>query len=141
MGFRIKQISVFAENRPGRLAEIAEGLEQESVNILAFSIADAGDFGVMRILADEPGKARDKLANMGYAVQTTDVLAVRMDDRPGGLRAVADQMRRAGLDIIYAYALTWRGSGALVVRVENIDEAVRALKSMDVKLVEESELK
>ena len=74
----IKQISIFAENKPGRLAAIAEALEQDKVNIYAFSIAEASGFGVVRALVDEPERAHKKLTELGYVVNFTDVMTVRM---------------------------------------------------------------
>ena len=80
----IKQISIFSENRPGRLAAVAHALGEEKINILAFSIAEANGFGVIRALVDHPEKAHKKLSSMGYNVAFTDVIAVQMKDQPGG---------------------------------------------------------
>ena len=85
----IRQISIFSENRPGRLAAIAHALGEENINILAFSIAEANGFGVVRALVDHPEKAHDKLQSMGFNIAFTDVIAVHMKDQPGGLYEVA----------------------------------------------------
>ena len=85
----IRQISIFSENRPGRLAAIAHALGEEKINILAFSIAEANGFGVVRALVDYPEKAHEKLRSLGFNIAFTDVIAVRMKDQPGGLYEVA----------------------------------------------------
>jgi hypothetical protein len=78
----IRQISIFSENRPGRLAAIAHALGEEKINILAFSIAEANGFGVVRALVDHPEKAHDKLLSLGFNIAFTDVIAVHMKDQP-----------------------------------------------------------
>lgn len=83
--YTIKQISVFSENKPGRLAAIAGALQDEGINILAFSIAEANGFGVVRALVDLPEAAYKKLNAMGFMVSFTDVIAVKMRDVPGTL--------------------------------------------------------
>jgi hypothetical protein len=102
--FVIRQISIFSENRPGRLAAIAHALGEEKINILAFSIAEANGFGVVRALVDHPEKAHDKLLSLGFNVAYTDVIAVRMKDEPGGLYEVAKILGDAGVNIEYSYA-------------------------------------
>ena len=97
--FIIRQISVFSENRPGRLAAIAHALEEERVNIFAFSIAEASGFGVVRALVDHPVRAHDRLTKDGFNVAFTDVIAVRMRDEPGGLYEVARLLGEAGINI------------------------------------------
>ena len=89
MSYTIKQISIFAENRPGRLAAIADALEEEKINIYAFSIAEASGFGIIRALVSDPAKAHSKLTQLGYAVSFTDVIGVKMRDEPGGLKDIA----------------------------------------------------
>mgnify|MGYP001117879778 FL=1 len=83
--FIIRQISIFSENRPGRLAAIAHALGEENINILAFSIAEANGFGVVRALVDKPEKAHDKLQSLGFNIAFTDVIAFKIKDHPGGL--------------------------------------------------------
>jgi ACT domain-containing protein len=78
----IKQISVFSENRPGRLAAVSRALEEDKINILAFTIAEADGFGVIRALVDHSDRAYEKLTGMGFMVHFTDVIAVQMHDRP-----------------------------------------------------------
>lgn len=140
MTYTIKQISIFAENRPGKLAAIAEALEAEHVNIYAFSIAEASGFGVVRALVDDPEKAHQKLTELGYAVQFTDVIAVRMADRPGGLREVATLLGEANINIEYAYAYSGRGAAVLVLRVDQVEDAIQALLRKGGDLLEAKDL-
>ena len=100
----IKQISIFSENRPGRLASVAQALGEENINILAFSIAEANGFGVIRALVDHPEKAYEKLSSLGFNVAFTDVIAVQMKDKPGGLFEIAKVLGDAGINIEYSYA-------------------------------------
>ncbi len=136
--FVIKQISVFSENKPGRLAAIARALQEEKINILAFSIAEANGFGVVRALVDEPQRAYEKLTKMGFNVAFTDVIAVQMKDEPGGLYEVADILGRGGINIEYAYAYSGKEGAVLILRVDNVDAAIAAIQKSGAKLHESS---
>jgi len=140
MSYTIKQISIFAENRPGRLAAIAEALEAENVNIYAFSIAEASGFGVIRALVSDPVKAHRRLTDLGYAVSFTDVIGVKMRDQPGGLKEVAQVLGGAGINIEYAYAYSGRKEAVLVIRVDQVDDAIKAIQASGGRLLEEREL-
>ncbi len=136
----IKQISVFSENKPGRLAAIAEALEKSNVNIFAFSIAEANSFGVVRALVDKPDIARSVLEKLGFAVQFTDVIAVRMKDEPGGLHEVAQILGDAGINIEYAYAYSGREAAVLILRVSQAGEAIAQINAAGGTLLKESDL-
>ena len=136
----IKQLSVFLENKPGRLARISKALEEEGINILAFSIAEADGFGVIRALVDDPDKAHSKLANMGFTVSFTEVIAVQMRDEPGGLYEVASILGSEDINIEYSYAFSGRKAAVLILRVDKVEEAVRKLISKGIRLLEEGEL-
>jgi hypothetical protein len=140
MSYTIKQVSIFAENKPGRLAGIAEALESEKINIRAFSIAEASGFGVVRTLVDHPDKAHKKLTELGYVVSTTEVIGVKMRDEPGGLKEIAKMLGDAGINIEYAYAYSGRPAAVLVLRVDNIEAAIKTILAMGGKLLEEKEL-
>jgi hypothetical protein len=140
MSYTIKQISIFAENKPGRLAAIAEVLESDNINILAFSIAEASGFGVVRALVNHPDKAHKKLTELGYVVSTTDVIGVKMRDQPGGLREIAKMLGDAGINIEYAYAYSGRPAAVLILRVDQVDDAIRTILANGGKLLEEKEL-
>jgi hypothetical protein len=134
--FVIRQISVFSENRPGRLAAIAHALEEEQVNILAFSIAEAEGFGVVRALVDHPDKAYKKLTTLGFNVAFTDVIAVRMRDEPGGLYEIAKLLGENNINIEYSYAYSGKEGAVLILRVDNVPEAITRLRSVHADLIE-----
>ncbi len=136
--YLIKQISVFSENRPGRLAAIAKALEEENVNILAFSIAEADGFGVVRALVDNPKKAHEKLTGIGFNVAFTDVIAVKMRDTPGGLYEIAKMLGDGQINIEYSYAYSGKEGAVLILRVDDADQAVRLIASCGATLLESS---
>jgi len=138
--FIIKQISVFSENKPGRLAAIALALEKSNVNIFAFSIAEANSFGVVRALVDKPDIARPVLENLGFAVQFTDVIAVRMKDEPGGLYETAKILGEAGINIEYAYAYSGKEAAVLMLRVSQAGEAIARISAAGGSLLRECDL-
>ena len=134
--FLIKQISIFSENRPGRLAAIAKALEEENINILAFSIAEADGFGVVRALVDNPKKANEKLTGLGFNVAFTDVIAVKMRDKPGGLYEIAKMLGEGQINIEYSYAYSGKEGAVLILRVDNADQAVRLISQQGATLLE-----
>jgi hypothetical protein len=136
--YLIKQISVFSENKPGRLAAIARALQEEQINILAFSIAEADGFGVVRALVDKPQKAYQKLTGLGFNVAFTDVLAVKMRDIPGGLYEIAKILGDGGINIEYSYAYSGKDAAVLILRVDSIEAAVTLLREGGGELLESS---
>ena len=134
----IKQISIFSENRPGRLASIAHALGEEKVNILAFSIAEANGFGVVRALVDHPEKAFEKLSSLGFNVAFTDVIAVQMKDKPGGLYEIAKVLGDAGVNIEYSYAYSGKDAAVLILRVDQVDDAIEKILKSGATLIERS---
>jgi hypothetical protein len=136
--FMIKQISVFSENRPGRLAAIAHALGEEKINILAFSIAEAEGFGVVRALLDQPDKAYKKLSSLGFNVAFTDVIAVKMKDTPGGLYEIAKILGDAGINIEYAYAYSGKEQAVLILRIDKVPEAIEKIQAHCGELLESS---
>jgi hypothetical protein len=125
----IKQISVFSENKPGRLAAIARALQEEAINIFAFSIAEANGFGVVRAIVNKPQAAHKKLTEMGFMVSFTDVIAVRMRDEPGGLYATARLLGDAGINIEYSYAYSGKDAAVLILRVDQAEDAIASIRS------------
>jgi len=123
----IRQISIFSENRPGRLAAIAGALKQERINIFAFSIAEADGFGVVRALVDRPEEAHRKLTELGFRVTYTEVIGVRMRDEPGGLSDPAAMLGDAKINIEYAYAYSGRDKAVLILRVDHVEDAIRRI--------------
>ncbi|MDK2892928.1 ACT domain-containing protein [Methanohalophilus sp.] len=132
----IKQISLFAENKPGRLANIASKFKEESINIRAFTIAEAGDFGIIRMVVDNPDNAHRVLHNAGFTVSETDVLGIEMKDVPGQLATIADLLGKHNVNIDYAYAFVTRTEKAfLIVRVSDIEKAIKILNEGGINLL------
>ncbi|MFH1581440.1 MAG: ACT domain-containing protein, partial [Pseudomonadota bacterium] len=98
---RAEQISVFLENKAGRLAEVSAILAEADVNIRALALADTSDFGVLRLIVNDNQKAIQALKNRGFTVSKTDIVAVEVEDRPGGLNRILDILHRAGINVEY----------------------------------------
>lgn len=133
--YMIRQISLFSENKPGRLAAMAKACQEEDVNILAFSIAEADGFGVIRALVDKPDIAYEKLTSLGFNVAFTHVIAVEMKDEPGGLFEIASKLSEAGINIEYSYAFSGKKKAVLILRVDQVEEAVRLLLQHKINLI------
>ena len=133
--FVIKQLSIFSENRYGRLFEIADALREAKINICAFSIAEAEGFGIIRAIVDDPEKARDKLSSLGFMVSFTEVIAMEMMDVPGGLAEAVRILKDARINIEYAYAYSGREKAVLIIRVDNIEDAVKRITESGANLV------
>lgn len=134
----VKQISVFVENKFGKLADIIDLLGSNDIDISALSIADTTDFGILRAIVSDPVRAEEVLKENGIAVKTTDVLAVAVEDRPGGLAEILLQLKKNDIGIEYMYAFMGSGgehSGWLVIRVDKTEEAVKILEDAMVKVL------
>jgi hypothetical protein len=132
----IKQISVFSENKPGRLAAVARALQEEKINIFAFSIAEADGFGVVRALVNHPDKAHRRLTDLGFMVTYTDVIGVKMRDEPGGLYEIAHLLGEAGINIEYAYAYSGKKGAVLILRVDDPRGAIAKILERGGQLME-----
>lgn len=138
----IKQISLFVENKPGRMAKVSKTLSDSGVNIRALTIAEAGDFGVIRMVVDDPERGYKVLKDNGFTVSTTDVLAVEMKDTPGGLYEIVNALGESGVNVDYAYAfVTAKAQKAmLILRVDDLAKARAALSSKGVKIATKEEI-
>jgi hypothetical protein len=137
----IKQISLFAENKPGRLANIANNFSKSGINIRAFTIAEAGDFGIIRMVVDRPEDAHEMLHNAGFTVSETNVLGVEMEDVPGGLGKIADVLGDRNINIDYAYAFVTKTEKALLIlRVNDIEGAILVLQGAGIRMVDMADI-
>jgi hypothetical protein len=127
---KVRQVSVFLENKSGRLYEVCRCLAEAEVNIRALSIAETADYGVMRLIVSDPGKAMRVMAENDITVSETEVIAVEVPDEPGGLAGVLAPLYDANVNIEYLYCFVEKsGESAIVVfRVEQLEEAIRALQ-------------
>ncbi len=139
---KVKQISVFLENKSGRLAQVTRVLGQAGINIRALSIADTADFGILRLIVNDPAAAYRTLKEAGYTVAVTDVVAVEVRDEPGGLAEVLKPLEENGVNIEYLYAFVQKSGDAaiVVIRAEKVDEAVEALAKSGVRILKEEEI-
>ena len=138
----IKQISIFAENKAGRLEKITGKLKSANINIRAFTIAEAGDFGVMRMVVDKPEQAHNVLHDAGFTVSETDVLGIEMSDSPGGLHEISTVLGSNAINVDYAYAFAMATQKALlIIRVDNINNAIEVLENSDIRLISMEEFK
>ncbi len=141
---KIRQLSLFLENRPGQLRVPAKVLGDAGIDILTMSLADTQQFGILRLIVKDWERARKALEGAGIVVNVTDVLAVDVPDRPGGLAGVLEAFEKARLGIEYMYAFAAsreRGKHAtLVFRLEDPDRAAKLLETHGVKLVSSDEL-
>ena len=140
---RIRQISIFLENRPGQLSAICRALADAEINIATLSLADTADFGIVRMIVDDHEKAKDVLAEKGHVVNVREVIAVCVPDRPGGMAEVMQVLDKAGVNIEYSYAFAFhKGEKAvLVFRFSDNAKAESALKAAGYTTLGEDEVK
>jgi hypothetical protein len=138
----IDQLSVFVENEPGKLADVAGVIGDAGVDLRAMSIADTRDFGILRVIVDDAYAATNALKEADFVVSVTKVIAVEIDDRPGGLAAVLKILAYAGISVEYLYAFVSQkaGNAYVILRVEDNDAAVSALDAKGVRTVGTDEL-
>lgn len=134
---KIHQLSMFLENKPGRLSEPCRLLAEADINILTLSVADTQQFGILRLIVRDWEKAKEVLEASGCVVNVTEVVATEVEDKPGGLAAVLEIIENAELNIEYMYAFTFRsGDKAVIVfRFDNPDLAIAALQSKGVNVI------
>jgi len=135
---RVEQISVFLENRAGRLAEVASILSQAGINIRALTVADTSDFGVLRMIVSDTEKARSVLKENGFTIGKHDVIAVEVKDQPGGLHHILDLLSGSGVNVEYMYAFV-RNSGdnaIMIFRFDNTDKAIQTLTEHKISMIE-----
>ena len=140
----VKQLSVFVENRAGRLSNITRLLGDNGINIRAMSIADTKDFGILRLIVNDCEKAKQVLKDNSFAVTITSVLALRISDRPGGLADAMACLYKDNISVEYMYAAfisETDETAYLILRADKTDEAVTALTEGGFKLVSDDELK
>ncbi len=139
----IRQLSVFLENRHGTLVEVTELLAKEGIDIRAMSLADTQDFGILRLIVNDPEAAKAALAKIGFVASVNEVTAVAIDDNPGALSEVIHVMAEGHINIEYMYAFlsTHKGNAYVVLRVIDNDHAAEVLSSKGIVLVTESDIK
>ena len=134
---QIQQLSIFVENKSGRLAEITETIGKANVDIRAISVADTSDFGILRLIVDKPKEAVEVLRAAGLTVSLTSVIAIGIDDQPGefakAMRVLADG--NIGVEYMYAFISRDKGKAFVILRVLETDNAVACLEQNGITLL------
>lgn len=138
----IKQISVFVENAPGQLSEVTKALGENGIDMSALSLADTSEFGILRLIVNDPEKACTILRDHHYIVKQNYVVAAVVDDRPGGLTAVLDILSEAKVSVEYMYAFVGSkdGHAVVVIRPDNAEAAMTALEENHVSTLDPKDI-
>jgi len=138
----VEQISIFLENKSGRLAEVTSVLSDADINIRALYLADTADFGILRLIVNDTEKARQVLRDNGFTVEKTKVVAIEVPDRPGGLTSILNSIKDEGINVEYMYAFVEKsGENAIVIfRFDEIEKSIDILRKAGVKIMEGEEL-
>lgn len=139
---KLKQLSVFLENKPGQISIPCRALARAGINIFTLSLADTHQFGILRLLIRDHEAARDVLQQAGCVVKVTEVVAVDVPDRPGGLAEVLEAIEQEGINLEYMYAFTYRSkeSALMIFRFEDPDAAIAFLQSKGFSVVDSAEV-
>jgi hypothetical protein len=136
----IRQLSVFLENKSGRLAEVTETLGKNNINISAFSIADTADYGILRMIVSKPDEAYSKLKEKGFAVHTTEVVCLIVPHEPGGLSRALNILSEAKISIEYMYAFAIDNGAWVIIRTDLIPETIEVLQKHKLELKKASDI-
>ncbi len=139
---KLRQLSLFLENRPGQLRAPCEALARAGIDIVTMSLADTAQFGILRLIVKDWRRAKEVLEATGAVVNVTEVVPIEVEDRPGGLAAALGVVEEAGLGIeyIYAFAAGRAGKAAAVFRFEDPDRALAAVQRRGLRVLGEDEL-
>lgn len=137
----IKQLSIFVENREGRLQEVLDVLKKDNVNIVSMSLADTSEYGLLRLLVDKPAVGQKALQDAGFSAMLTDVMGIRLSHRVGQLQELLEVICKSNINIEYMYALsTGTDDASVVIKTSDLEKAAGLLKDTDVELIKASEL-
>lgn len=139
---KLKQLSVFLENKPGRLRELCAVLADNGINIITLSLADTEQFGILRLIIKDHDKAKALLETNGFVAKLTDVIAVEVNDQPGGLSDILKIEEESGISVEYMYAFTIKSgeNAVLLFRFDDMDKAVEALQKAGLNILDSVEL-
>ncbi len=136
----VKQLSVFIENREGRLAQVTEVLSTQNINILSLSMADTTEYGMLRMIVSDPETAKTALRESGFSAMLTDVLAVKLEDKVGELHKMTNILCGQGLNIEYMYALASADRRAMIVKASDGEAAGKAVLDGGLELYTNEEM-
>ena len=139
---KIKQLSIFLQNRMGSLSKPLEVLSSADVNIRAMCMADTSEFGILRLVVDDPEKGKEALEENNFLVKITEIIGVEMNDAPGGLTSVLKVIKDNEIDLEYLYAFTHDkvGKAILLLHADDIDELISALQKENITIVQSEEV-
>lgn len=138
---KIRQVSVFLENRPGRLSALCRTLSDAGVNLNTLMLSETGEFGLFRFIANDAEKAKSVAEKAGYAATTSEVLAIQVPDKPGGLASILTMLEPHKISVEYMYAFVCRqGRAIMIIRFDDLDRAVDVLQKAGVNVFKAVEL-
>ena len=139
---KIKQLSIFLQNRMGSLSKPLEVLTVANVNIRAMCMADTSEFGILRLVVDDPEKGEEALEENNFLVKITEIIGVEMNDTPGGLTTVLDIIKENLIDLEYLYAFSHdkEGKAILLLHADNIDNLITVLTDSNIPIVSAEEV-
>lgn len=139
---KVQQISIFIENKTGRLAEVTRVLGDAGISIRALSLADTSDFGILRLIVDQTDQAQEVLKKGGFTVSKTEVVAVRVPDRPRGLNSILEILDDAGVNVEYMYAFVERDAenAIIIFRFDDVEKALSTLPEAGIQFVKSEQI-
>jgi len=138
----VNQLSVFIENREGRLEQVLETLKVNNINIISLSLADTSDYGLLRMIVSNPQLGKQALKEAGFSAMLTPVLAVKLSHKVGQLQELLSEICKAGINIEYTYALaTGNDDASIVIKPADLDKAAAVLEKTGVEVIAAAELR
>ena len=136
-----RQLAVFLENKTGYLNQVLAVLAKYNINIIALTVADTSDFGILRAIVSDPEKALDVLREDGFSVRIQDVFSIEMDAAPGTMSRILDLFTAADICIEYVYAFSFGSKSILILRTDNTKKSVEVIIANNLKSISEADLK
>ncbi|HYA31168.1 MAG TPA: ACT domain-containing protein [Thermodesulfovibrionales bacterium] len=139
---KVEQISIFLENKSGRLADVTDVLAKAGINIRALSLADTADFGILRLIVNTTQRAKEVLKENGFTVGKTEVVAIEVPDRPGGLSGILNALQGEAINVEYMYAFVQKsGENAIIIfRFDDLEKAIQVLQKAGVRILKGEEV-
>jgi hypothetical protein len=137
---KIKPLSIFLENKSGRLTEVTEALASANINISAFSVADTADYGILRMIVNKPEQAEQLLKAKGLSVHITEVIGLVVPNEPGGLHRALQILSSEGISVEYMYAFALSDRATVIIRTEAVQQTITVLQRHKLELLRASEI-
>jgi hypothetical protein len=137
---KIKQLSIFLENKSGRLTDVTEALASASINISAFSIADTAEYGILRLIVNKPEQAEQLLKAKEFSVQITEVIGLIVPNEPGGLHRALQILSTEGISVEYMYAFALSDRATVIIRTDAVQQAITVLQRHKMELLKVSDV-